>query len=137
MIKLIFSTLYFFSILGAFAKLHADKIEVAGYQFSPPEKWVSTPPLQRCGRHSLPYSEKTKKTQKLAFFHFGAGGAGGVKANVDRWMSQFEDAQDQVVKNTVIGDIPVTYVQANGTFLSGRAFGLKLLSQTLLYWQQL
>ena len=110
---------------------------MAGYQFSPPEKWVSTPPSSKMRKAQFTVLGKRRKKRRSGFFHFGAGGAGGVKANVDRWMSQFEDAQDQVVKNTVIGDIPVTYVQANGTFLSGRAFGPKTLSQTLLYWQQL
>jgi hypothetical protein len=40
-------------------------------------------------------------------------------------MSQFEDAKGIEVKNTTIGDTPVTYAQAHGTFLSGRAFGPK------------
>ena len=65
------------------------------------------------------------KDAEVAFFYFGGGGAGGVKANVDRWMSQFEDAKGIEVKNTTIGDTPVTYAQAHGTFLSGRAFGPK------------
>jgi hypothetical protein len=65
------------------------------------------------------------KDAEVAFFYFGGGGAGGVKANVDRWMSQFEDAKGIEVKNTTIGDTLVTYAQAHGTFLSGRAFGPK------------
>ena len=63
MIKLIFSTLYFFSILGAFAKLHADKIEVAGYQFSPPEKWVSTPPSSKMRKAQFTVLGKDEKNE--------------------------------------------------------------------------
>ena len=59
------------------------------------------------------------------FFYFGSGGAGGVKANVDRWMKQFEDPQGQSVKTETIGGIKVTFAQAHGTFLSGRPFGPK------------
>ena len=65
------------------------------------------------------------KNAEVAFFHFGNGGAGGVKANVDRWMKQFEEAKDRTIKSTVIGEVPVTYAQAHGTFLSGSAFGPK------------
>ena len=74
----------------------------------------------------------SEQEAEVAFFHFGQGGAGGVKANVDRWM-QFESAKDQIIKNTVIGDIPVTYAQAHGTFLSGRALALRHQSPTMHY----
>jgi hypothetical protein len=40
-------------------------------------------------------------------------------------MSQFEEAKGIEIKNTTIGDTQVTYAQAHGTFLSGRAFGPK------------
>ena len=89
--------------------LHAETIEVAGYTFSSPAKVTG----------------EEGKDAEVAFFYFGSGGAGGVKANVDRWMTQFEEAKGRTIKNTTIGDIPVTYAQAHGTFLSGRAFGPK------------
>jgi hypothetical protein len=40
-------------------------------------------------------------------------------------MSQFEEAKDRIVKSTTIGETPVTYVQAHGTFLSGGFVGPK------------
>ena len=39
-----------------------------------------------------------------------------MKANVDRWMGQFESPKDKDIKNTVIGEIPVTYAQAHEHF---------------------
>ena len=118
-------TLYFTISIFLIGNLYADKIDVAGYQFSSPEKWVSSPPSSKMRKAQFTVSGDEGKDAEVAFFHFGRGGAGGVKANVDRWMSQFEEAKDRIIKKTVIGDIPVTYVQANGTFLSGRAFGPK------------
>lgn len=105
--------------------LHAEKIEVAGYSFLSPEKWVSSTPTSKMRKAQFNVPGDDGKDAEVAFFHFGGGGAGGVKANVDRWMKQFEEAKGRTVKSTVIGEIPVTYAQAHGTFLSGRSFGPK------------
>ena len=105
--------------------LWAEKVEVAGYSFSSPSNWVSSKPTSKMRKAQFNVPGKDGKDAEVAFFHFGGGGAGGVKANVDRWMGQFESPKDKDIKNTVIGEIPVTYAQAHGTFLSGRAFGPK------------
>ena len=68
---------------------------------------------------------KDGKAGEVVFFYFGGGNAGGVKANVDRWMKQFEDPQGQSVKTETVGGTKVTFAQAHGTFLSGRPFGPK------------
>jgi len=121
------STLFvFLSILISFnSLLFAEKVEVAGYSFSSPSNWVSSKPTSKMRKAQFNVPGKDGKDAEVAFFHFGGGGAGGVKANVDRWMGQFESPKDKDIKNTVIGEIPVTYAQAHGTFLSGRAFGPK------------
>jgi len=105
--------------------LHAEKIEVAGYSFLSPEKWVSSTPTSKMRKAQFNVPGEDGRDAEVAFFHFGNGGAGGVQANVDRWMKQFEDAKDKTVKTTVIGETQVTYAQAHGTFLSGRSFGPK------------
>ena len=105
--------------------IHAEKIEVAGYSFLSPEKWVSSTPTSKMRKAQFNVPGNDGKDAEVAFFHFGGGGAGGVKANIDRWMGQFESPKGKIVKNTVIGDIPVSYAQAHCTFLSGSAFGPK------------
>ena len=59
---------------------------------------------------------------EIVFFYFGQGGAGGVQANVDRWYAQFQEDKDKINAKTEqakAGEIPVTFVSAEGTFLSG------------------
>ena len=122
----IHSALSLFFVLTISAHfIHAESVEVAGYSFSSPSNWVSSVPTSKMRKAQFKVSGEKEKDAEVAFFYFGSGGAGGVKANVDRWMSQFEEAKGRDVKNTTIGDTPVTYVQAHGTFLSGRAFGPK------------
>ena len=55
----------------------------------------------------------------------GAGGAGGVKANIDRWMGQFKNAENKKVEGKKVGETKLTYARATGTFMSGRPFGAK------------
>ena len=105
--------------------LHAETIELAGYTFSSPAHWESSTPTSKMRKAQFTVTGEDGKDAEVAFFYFGSGGAGGVKANVDRWMTQFKEAKGRTIKNTTIGDTPVTYAQAHGTFLSGRAFGPK------------
>ncbi len=118
------SSLFFLLSLSAHL-IQAETVEVAGYSFSSPSNWVSSVPTSKMRKAQFKVPGEKEKEAEVAFFYFGGGGAGGVKANVDRWMSQFEEAKGIEIKNTTIGDTQVTYAQAHGTFLSGRAFGPK------------
>ncbi len=117
-------SLFFLLSLSAHL-IQAETVEVAGYSFSSPSNWVSSVPTSKMRKAQFKVPGEKEKEAEVAFFYFGGGGAGGVKANVDRWMSQFEEAKGIEIKNTTIGDTQVTYAQAHGTFLSGRAFGPK------------
>jgi hypothetical protein len=122
----IHSAFSLFFLLSLSARLiQAETVEVAGYSFSSPSNWISSVPTSKMRKAQFKVPGEKGKDAEVAFFYFGGGGAGGVKANVDRWMSQFEDAKGIEVKNTAVGDTLVTYAQAHGTFLSGRAFGPK------------
>lgn len=59
---------------------------------------------------------------EVTFFHFGAGQGGGVQANVNRWLGQFQDGTSDTRSETV-GKTAVTFVKASGTFLSGMPGG--------------
>lgn len=100
------------------------EVEITGYSFTAPDTWQSSKPSSnmRVAQFDAPGEEKMAE---VVFYHFGPGGAGGVKANVDRWMKQFEQAEGESVKTLIIGETEVTYAQAYGTFLSGTPFGPK------------
>jgi hypothetical protein len=65
----------------------------------------------------------------VTIFHFGPGGAGTVEANIDRWISQFEqpgggDSKQvaQVSSGTVNG-LALHTVEVSGTFIAPMAPG--------------
>ena len=118
---------YFFVTLALFNPLvtSANVVEVAGYQFVAPDEWKQSEPSSSMRKAQFNLSTKAGKSAELVFFYFGPSGGGGVRANVDRWIKQFEDLQEKSVKEEIVKEVKVTYVRATGTFLSGSPFGPK------------
>ena len=98
----------------------AEKVKVAGYAFGAPQGWKASPPSS-----SMRKAQFSAGDAEVVFFYFGPGGGGGVKANVDRWMGQFQGAKNKKVETKEVGGVKVTYAKATGTFMSGRPFGPK------------
>src|SRR6266550_8065994 len=70
--------------------------------------------------------DQKNESAEVVFYYFGEGGAGGTKANVDRWFGQFQEPKDKIkskVEEQSIGKRKVTFVQAEGTYLSGMPGG--------------
>ena len=100
-----------------------EKIKVGGLNFKIPKDWVSQSPdsSMRTAQYSIKDPEK-KKSGEVLFFYFGNNNAGGIKANVLRWLYQFkEDPQNlnPIIVQDKINDVNVTYVSAYGTYLKG------------------
>ena len=95
-----------------------EKVKVAGYEFGSPEGWKSAKPSS-----NMRAAQFSAGDAEVVFFYFGPRGGGGVKANVDRWMGQFQDTKSQKVETKEVGDVKVTYARATGTFMSGPPFG--------------
>jgi len=68
----------------------------------------------------------SKESADVIFFYFGPGNGGGTQANVDRWFGQFKEPKDQIKPKTeeaTVSGRKVTYVQAEGTYMSGMPGG--------------
>src|ERR1043165_7506816 len=94
---------------------------VGGLTFTKPEKWtwVDIQPGMRSAQLEIK-GEQGKKGE-VAFFSF-PGGGGGVQANIDRWLGMFQEGKDKINAKTekVKKDKGmITYVQAEGTYMSG------------------
>jgi hypothetical protein len=104
----------------------ADSFKVAGVTFKRPATWESVPTASEMRKAQLkvPGADK-KESAEVVFFYFGPGGGGGVQANVDRWFNQFEGAKNKKSENVTVGSTKVTYVEVEGTYLSGPPGGAK------------
>jgi hypothetical protein len=80
-----------------------------GSQALPPVEitWVDPPDWKRAERtnpmrkasYTIPRAGSDKEDAELGVFYFGPGAAGGIEANVDRWVKQFVDLpKERVVR---------------------------------------
>jgi hypothetical protein len=90
-----------------------------GLQWTAPAAWKSQPQRpMRAATYAVPAAAGDKEDGEVAVFYFGAGQGGGVDANIQRWVSQFEtSAKPQTAKKTING-LPVTTIDLPGTYLA-------------------
>jgi hypothetical protein len=113
-------------VLTSFAADAPKPFKVGEFSFTSPAKWESVEVTSPMRKAQLKVPGKDGKNADVIFFHFGEGAAGGTKANVDRWLGQFEEGRDKInakVDETKAGSRTVTYVQAEGTYKSGMPGG--------------
>jgi len=111
----------------AIASAEETKFKVSEFTFTKPAAWETVNPSSsmRKAQFKVP-GEKSKEGADVVFYQFGSGPMGGVKANVDRWLGQFEEPLDKInakIEETTIGKTKVTFVQAQGTYKSGMPGG--------------
>jgi hypothetical protein len=114
------------STSGLRAEEHAT-FPVGEFIFTRPVKWEWVESTSKMRKAQLKVTDAASKASAdVAFYYFGTNGAGGVQANVDRWLGQFAEPKDQInakVEHTTVGKTKLTYVQAEGTYNSGMPGG--------------
>lgn len=117
------------SLLPARAAEPVSTFKVSTLTFTRPVEWQQIENISPMRKAQLKIPNKEGKAPgEVVFFHFGEGSGGGTKANVDRWLGQFEEGRDKIQAKTeesVVGKHKVTYVQAQGTYQSGMPGGPK------------
>jgi hypothetical protein len=113
---------------GAAAEAPAS-FPVGGLTFKRPEKWtwVETSSPMRKAQLAVPGVE-SKAPGEVVFFHFGPNNGGGTKANVERWLGQFQEKGEALkskVEEVTVRAQTITFVRAHGTYLSGMPGGPK------------
>lgn len=98
-------------------------IDVGGLKFRAPAGWEYQHPASPMRRAELGVRGDAG-TAGLVVYFFGNQGAGSAKANIDRWVGQFQNADGspiqgvKPVKRKVAG-LDVTQVEVAGTYLGG------------------
>jgi hypothetical protein len=112
-----------------------ETFKVSELTFKRPAAWEWVESTSSMRAAQLRFGGKTAAdSAEVVFFYFGAGGAGGTQANVDRWFGQFTDRKNDKSEEKTVGKTKVTYVRTEGTYQSGAPMGPKtaLANQALL-----
>ncbi len=95
-----------------------------------PARWSIGPERQmRAATYKVPAAAGDAEDGECAVFFFGPGQGGGVDANIDRWVGQFEQPDgrnsSEVAKRQrqTVGGVSVTTVDLTGTYSGGMVAG--------------
>jgi len=109
-----------------------ETFKVSEFTFQRPAGWerIKSSSSMRAAELKVKNPTAGKDPLEVVFFYFGPGNGGGTDANVDRWLKQFNEPKDQLkpkIETSTAGQksYKVTYVQAEGTYLSGPPLGEK------------
>ena len=115
-----------FAVLWASVLCAADApatFKVSEFTFKRPAAWEWVESASSMRKAQLKVNDADKKNSaEVVFFHFGPSNGGGVQANVDRWFGQFQEPREKIgakSDETTIGKHKVTFVRAEGTYMSG------------------
>ena len=117
------------SLFCAVTLLAADDAFNAGsFTFQKPAGFKSKPTPPGGMRAAQLEFTDAKGTAETIFYYFGQGQGGNTQANVDRWIGSFQESKDKLnskVEKKKVGSREVTYVEAEGTYMSGMPGGPK------------
>ena len=88
-----------------------------GLKLNVPETWKQSKPSSRLrlAQFAIPVVKGDKEEGELALFNFGAGGS--AKANIDRWIDQFQSDEREVkVKEGALETGKYFFVEITGTY---------------------
>lgn len=104
--------------------------QAGGLTWTAPPDWKAAGERpMRAATYSIPAVKGDAEPAELAVFFFGASSGGGVEANVQRWIEQFQKAdgtsaaKDASVKKEKIAGLPATTLDVKGTYLGGSMMG--------------
>lgn len=100
------------------------KFKVSEFTFTKPAAWETVEPTSSMRAAQFKVGD-AKANAEVVFFYFGAGGAGGTQANIDRWLGQFTELKNKKTEASTVGKTKVTYVTAEGAYASGMPGGPK------------
>jgi len=103
------------------------ELKVGSFTFKVAAPWVAKaePRMMSAGGFTLPAKDGAAPVE-ADFYHFGAGGGGGIEPNLKRWQGQFkpgDNGQAPVMEREelTVGANKALIVTLKGTFLSGPA----------------
>jgi hypothetical protein len=91
----------------------------AGLTWTLPADWtLGAPRSMRVATYIIPAAQGDAEGAECAVFYFGAGQGGGVDANLQRWIGQFQPATKSKRSTKKVNGIQVSLADVSGTYTS-------------------
>ena len=113
-----------FCLLPLFLHAEDKTLSVGGFSFVLAAPWTQGQNTGMMTKAVLNYPAEGEVPLQAKVYDFG-GPSGGIDANVQRWISQFEGTPDVKKEELTFGDTKVILVTASGTYLDGMPGGPK------------
>ena len=116
------------------------KVEAQDIVLNVPEAWKQKPQVRdpRVVEFEVPPAEEDKDSGEFVVFYFGKQGAGGVQANIDRWIGQLEEEGRKVrIATGESTDGKYTLVDLTGTYNKSIGPPIKKNTKRLPGWRVL
>ncbi len=112
------------AVVALFA-LPAFADETGGLTWKIPAGWkTDAEKPMRAYTYKVPAAKGDTEDGEIAVFYFGEGQGGGIDANVDRWVGQFDGVKGTPPrKKEKLGANDVTQVEVEGTYKAGGMMG--------------
>lgn len=123
------------------ADAKTTKVTAGDITLNIPEAWKKKekPSSQlRAAEIEVPAAKDDKDNGEIVVFYFGPGGAGGIDANVTRWIGQFEEDGRKVRSFTGKSDQgKYTLVDLTGTYKKPIGPPIQMKSETKTGWRMI
>jgi len=80
-------------------KLPDGRVVLGPFTLAPPKEWNEKPITSSMRSAQFTWSEKSGEQAELIVYYFGEGGAGGVEANLERWLGQISQPDGKPSKD--------------------------------------
>ena len=105
------------ALIFALLAVPAFADSAGGVSWTAPKTWKTDAPRpMREATYLVAPVKGDTDSGECGVFYFGEGQGGGVDANIDRWVSQFEGAKAPVRKKEKLGGFDVTTIEVDGTY---------------------
>ena len=89
-----------------------------GVDWTPPERWTQEPPSGvRLATYEIP-AKNGGEVAQCAVYYFGKGQGGGIDANIERWIGEFQNPPPADRSTKDIHGMKVHRVRVSGTYLA-------------------
>lgn len=104
---------------GAGMPLAGEPPADPGVVWQVPGRWAEEPATgMRIATYMIPAPASGGEAARCAVYYFGPGQGGGVDANIERWIGEFENPSAPVRRASEVRGLKVSRVEVSGTYLA-------------------